>query len=238
MRVNCKALAGARRSPEEALVRLVREARGAAPAVLYLPHLPAWWEQAPPALRAALWMLLRDLPADLPLLLLATADAVAADVDDEARFPSPSGRRTSCSGEPPAFCSATSTASRDSFWSVHHCRHSCPNVSAHRSDGRRGAQALSVLGRAPLVHELDAPGEDARRAMFHGVALVLARAPPPPAAREPATPPPVVRACLARLWCSESVERQGPVGIAPPLVGTMHPDGAAAPRLSAAAKGL
>ncbi len=92
MRVNCKALAGARRSPEEALVRLVREARGAAPAVLYLPHLPAWWEQAPPALRAALWMLLRDLPADLPLLLLATADTLAADVDDEARFPSPSGR--------------------------------------------------------------------------------------------------------------------------------------------------
>jgi len=105
--------------------------------VLYLPHLPAWWEQAPPALRAALWMLLRDLPADLPLLLLATADAVAADVDDEARFPSPSGRRTSCSGEPPAFCSATSTASRDSFWSVHHCRHSCPNVSAHKSDAAR-----------------------------------------------------------------------------------------------------
>jgi len=71
------------------------------------------------------------------------------------------------------------------------------------------------------VHELDAPGEDARRAMFHGVALALARAPPPPAAREPATPPPAVRACLACLWCSESVARQGPVCIEPPLVGTI-----------------
>jgi hypothetical protein len=77
-------------------VRLVREARAAAPAVLYLPHLPAWWEQAPPALRAALWMLLRDLPADLPLLLLATADALAADVDDEARPSGASDRHSSC----------------------------------------------------------------------------------------------------------------------------------------------
>lgn len=75
-----------RRSPEEALVHLVREARTAAPAVLYLPHLPAWWEQAPAALRAALWMLLADLPPDLPLLLLATADAPAVDLDAEARL--------------------------------------------------------------------------------------------------------------------------------------------------------
>ena len=66
-------------------MHLVREARAAAPAVLYLPHLPAWWEQAPGALRAALWMLLADLPPDLPLLLLATADAPAAEVDAEAR---------------------------------------------------------------------------------------------------------------------------------------------------------
>jgi SpoVK/Ycf46/Vps4 family AAA+-type ATPase len=74
-------------SPEEALVRAFAEARRAAPAVLFLPHTHLWWETAPGPLRAALWMLLEDLPAELPLLLLATADAPAAELDaDVARF--------------------------------------------------------------------------------------------------------------------------------------------------------
>ena len=55
-------------------------------------------------------------------------------------------------------------------------------------------QALEVLGRTPLVHELCAPPFDARAAMFRGVALALARAPPPLAAPQPATPLPPVRA--------------------------------------------
>lgn len=46
----------------------------AAPAILFLPHLQLWWASAPASLRATLWMLLADLPPDLPLLLLATAD--------------------------------------------------------------------------------------------------------------------------------------------------------------------
>ena len=50
------------------------EARRAAPAVLYLPHLQLWWQTAHASLRATLWMLLSDLPPDLPLLLLAVAD--------------------------------------------------------------------------------------------------------------------------------------------------------------------
>ena len=50
------------------------EARRAAPAVLYLPHLQLWWQTASASLRAILWMLLADLPPDLPLLLLAVAD--------------------------------------------------------------------------------------------------------------------------------------------------------------------
>lgn len=39
-----------------------------------LPSLQVWWDTAPNSLRATLWMLLADLPADLPLLLFATAD--------------------------------------------------------------------------------------------------------------------------------------------------------------------
>jgi SpoVK/Ycf46/Vps4 family AAA+-type ATPase len=65
---------GGARSAEEALVAAVAEARRAAPAVLYLPHVGGWWDAAGPMLRATLTMLLEDLPPELPLLLLATAD--------------------------------------------------------------------------------------------------------------------------------------------------------------------
>ena len=72
------------RSPEEAVVHAVLEARRAAPAILFLPHLQLWWETAPASLRATLSMLLSDLPQDLPLLLLATADVPLAELDSDA----------------------------------------------------------------------------------------------------------------------------------------------------------
>ena len=72
------------RSPEEAVVHAVVEARRAAPAILYLPHLTLWWDTAPSSLRATLWMLLADLPADLPLMLFATADAPLPQLPHEA----------------------------------------------------------------------------------------------------------------------------------------------------------
>lgn len=70
---------------EEALVHAFVEARRAAPALLYLPHLPLWWATAPGALRAALLMLLDELPAELPLLLVAVADCPARDLEPEVR---------------------------------------------------------------------------------------------------------------------------------------------------------
>lgn len=60
------------------------EACRAAPSILYLPHLQAWWETAHAALRATLWMLLAALAPDLPLLLLTTADVGLRDMDPEA----------------------------------------------------------------------------------------------------------------------------------------------------------
>ena len=59
------------------------EARRSAPALLFLPHAQLWWRTAPASLRATLWMLLADLPPDLPLLLLATADVPAAQLEEE-----------------------------------------------------------------------------------------------------------------------------------------------------------
>ena len=72
------------RSPEEAVVHAVLEARRASPAILFLPHLQLWWETAPASLRATLSMLLSDLPSALPLLLLATADVPLSDLDEDA----------------------------------------------------------------------------------------------------------------------------------------------------------
>lgn len=64
------------RSPEEALVTAVTEARRAAPSVLYLPEIRLWWESSTPTLRAALTTLLRDIPTDLPVMLITTADVI------------------------------------------------------------------------------------------------------------------------------------------------------------------
>lgn len=40
-----------------------------------------WWDTAPASLRATLWMLLADMPPDLPLLLFATADGPLSELD-------------------------------------------------------------------------------------------------------------------------------------------------------------
>ena len=77
-------LADGGRSPEEALVGAVTEARRAAPAVLFLPHLRLWWDSASRTLRATLRTLMEDVPSDLPLLLLATCDCAHGELDDEA----------------------------------------------------------------------------------------------------------------------------------------------------------
>ena len=77
-------LADGGRSPEEALVGAVTEARRAAPAVLFLPHLRLWWDSATPTLRATLRTLMEDVPADTPLLLLATCDCEQSELDPEA----------------------------------------------------------------------------------------------------------------------------------------------------------
>lgn len=62
------------RCAEEALVSAFHEATRSVPAILYLPHLDLWWESASPSLRTTLIIALKDLPSDLPLLVLATAD--------------------------------------------------------------------------------------------------------------------------------------------------------------------
>lgn len=155
--------AGAR-SAEEALVHAVTEARRAAPAVLFLPHLevrlPAcacashntasqhrlttplvntapqlWWSTAPLSLQSTLWTLLEDLPSDLPLLLLATADCL-----------------------------------------VHELAEDCPEA----------LQLFASYGSG--VYALGSPGAEARSAFFKPLCEALAAPPAPPTTAAEAVP--------------------------------------------------
>lgn len=76
---------GGSRSPEESLVTTVREACRAVPSILYLPHLGVWWEAAHDVLRKTLSIVLRDIPAELPLFILATAGEEENDLPVEVR---------------------------------------------------------------------------------------------------------------------------------------------------------
>eukprot|EP00249_Psilotum_nudum_P007003 c20237_g1_i1 orf=334-3666(-) len=71
------------RTPEEALVNILSEARRTAPAILYLPRLDLWWETAHAMLRAVLLMLLAELPSNLPILLLGTAQVPPNELDEQ-----------------------------------------------------------------------------------------------------------------------------------------------------------
>ncbi|GLJ11505.1 hypothetical protein SUGI_0169210 [Cryptomeria japonica] len=72
------------RTPEEALVHIVGEARRTPPSILYLPQLQLWWETAHDQLRVVLLSILEELPSDLPLLLLATSSVPSNELDGEA----------------------------------------------------------------------------------------------------------------------------------------------------------
>jgi hypothetical protein len=76
-------LAAGGRSPEEAVVAAFTEARRAAPAILFLPAADAWWAAAPRTLRAALAACAGELAPGTSLILLASADAPATELDPE-----------------------------------------------------------------------------------------------------------------------------------------------------------
>lgn len=71
------------RSAEEALISAFREALRSVPSILYLPHLQLWWQSASDSLRTTLIIAMKDLPADLPLLVLATAETALNDLPSE-----------------------------------------------------------------------------------------------------------------------------------------------------------
>jgi len=146
------------RSPEEALVTAITEARRAAPSILYLPEIRLWWESSTPTLRAALTTLLRDIPADLPVMLITTADVATVDELEESLRASFASVRWNPIAMPTTYDDESLTKFYrplcDAAFNIAQRR----DVAASRGeliDGRAPASALKreVLTRAPRPTE-------------------------------------------------------------------------------------
>jgi SpoVK/Ycf46/Vps4 family AAA+-type ATPase len=73
--------------PEEAFLRLVREAQRAAPAVLFWPDVGQWWASASPVLRSVAAAALSQLPTGVAVLVVATAEQDLTDPADGQETP-------------------------------------------------------------------------------------------------------------------------------------------------------
>ena len=109
------------RSPQEACAHVFAEARRTLLPVVLLPSLDAWLLGAEPLLFSTLLLLLEQVPAAMPLLVLGTSGTAAIDLDDGARRRISScfrGTGTSCarrrrpSAVPPSGVSAPTFALR------------------------------------------------------------------------------------------------------------------------------
>jgi len=78
----------AARSPEEALFHVIHEARRTVPSILYIPHFMKLWRNVMTGihatLREALIALLSDIPPTAPLLILAIAEDVEYEENDDS----------------------------------------------------------------------------------------------------------------------------------------------------------
>lgn len=128
------------RSAEEALISAFREAARSVPSVLYLPHMQLWWESAPQSLRTTMIIALKDLPSDLPLLVLATAeeglDALPAEVLE-------------LFGEVQELGALSENVRREMFEPILFQASSRPKMSDAAAKRRRRKRQLEVLPKAP-----------------------------------------------------------------------------------------
>eukprot|EP00075_Anas_platyrhynchos_P019216 XP_027308469.1 ATPase family AAA domain-containing protein 2 isoform X2 [Anas platyrhynchos] len=69
--------------PEEICGQVIRNAQKTAPSIIYVPDIHLWWDNAGPALKLTFLTLLRNIPAFLPVLLLATSDVRHSDLPEE-----------------------------------------------------------------------------------------------------------------------------------------------------------
>lgn len=131
--------AGAR-SAEEALISAFREAARSVPSVLYLPHIQLWWDSAPQSLRTTLIIALKDIPSDLPLLVLATAEAKAEGLPSEV---------TELFGEILELSSPSEDQRRKMFLPLIDAAKARPKLSSAAARIRRKQRVEEVLEKAP-----------------------------------------------------------------------------------------
>lgn len=128
------------RSPEEALMSAFREATRSLPSILYLPHLKMWWESATQSLQTTLLIALKDLPSDIPLLVLATAEAAPSNLPPELLEILPDVHQLAAPSE---------LARRNLFLSVIQKVQERPRISEATVKKRRRERAMEVLPKAP-----------------------------------------------------------------------------------------
>ncbi|CAI5489713.1 unnamed protein product [Closterium sp. Naga37s-1] len=146
-------------SPEEALVRVVAEARRGPRCILFLPHADLWWRTAQPVQRAVLRMLLSDLPPSLPVLLLAFANCSLHQLPSTLR-PTPMASHASTAAAAAAAAAAAEAAAAEAAaeaWGISQCS------SSSGGDGRP-AKKRRVLPSLPLAPPLQRTQTEAEKA--------------------------------------------------------------------------
>eukprot|EP00177_Eucheuma_denticulatum_P008599 GFKZ01015656.1.p1 GENE.GFKZ01015656.1~~GFKZ01015656.1.p1 ORF type:complete len:1532 (+),score=238.87 GFKZ01015656.1:595-5190(+) len=128
------------RCAEEALMSAFREAIRSVPSILYLPHLQLWWESASESLKTTLVIALKDVPPDLPLLVLATAEKPLNDLPQEvAEF----------FGETIELSAPPEEARRQMFGPLLDQAQEIPRMSSSVARMRRKRRKTEVLPKAP-----------------------------------------------------------------------------------------
>lgn len=128
------------RSAEEALVISFREAMRSVPSILYLSHLQLWWESASESMKTTLVIALKDVPADLPLLILATAEKPIDELPQEVRELFEERVHLSPPSENDRICM---------FDSLVTLAQTMPKISASEARRRRKKRKAEVLPLAP-----------------------------------------------------------------------------------------
>lgn len=128
------------RCAEEALMSAFREAVRSVPSILYLPHLQLWWESASESLKTTFVIALKDVPPDLPLLMLATAEKPLNDLPQEvAEF----------FGETIELSAPPEEARRQMFGPLLDRAQEIPRLSSSAARLRRKKRRTEVLPKAP-----------------------------------------------------------------------------------------
>ncbi|XP_041358072.1 ATPase family AAA domain-containing protein 2-like isoform X2 [Gigantopelta aegis] len=69
------------KTPEESCAQVFREAKRAAPSIVYMPYINQWWEVLGETLRATFLTLIEDMDPTSPLLILATSEAPYSELE-------------------------------------------------------------------------------------------------------------------------------------------------------------